>query len=127
VTRGTAAVNLHDFEALARERLDDAAYAYFAGGAADETTLRANRQAWDALRLLPRVMRPLAGGNTAVNLLGRRWPTPLLLAPVACQSLAHPQGEQATALAAAAQGTGLVLSAMTSTPLDDVARLVCRR
>jgi 4-hydroxymandelate oxidase len=118
------AFNLHEFEALAHERLDDAAWAYFAGGAGDEITLHANRDAWDTLRLVPRVMRPLAGGDTAVSLLGRRWPTPLLLAPVAYQQLAHPHGEQASALAAAAQGTGLVLSAQASVPLEDVARLV---
>jgi 4-hydroxymandelate oxidase len=91
------AFNLHEFEALAHERLDDAAWAYFAGGAGDEITLHANRDAWDTLRLVPRVMRPLAGGDTAVSLLGRRWPTPLLLAPVAYQQLAHPHGEQASA------------------------------
>jgi 4-hydroxymandelate oxidase len=113
-----------DFEALARERLDDRAWAYFSGGAGDEHTLAANRAAWRALSIVPRVAVPLAGGDTAVELLGRRWPTPLLLAPVAHQRLAHPDGERATALAAAAQGTGVVLSAQASVPLEDVAELV---
>lgn len=73
----THAINVADFEALARPRLDDAARAYFGGGAADEITLRDNRAAWDALRLVPRVLRALADLDTAVTLLGRRWPTPL--------------------------------------------------
>ena len=69
-------------------------------------------------------MRPLGGGNTAITLLGRTWPTPLLLAPVAPQKLAHAQGEEATAMAAAAQGTGMVLSAMSSVLLEVVAAQV---
>ena len=53
-------VNLADHEIRGRARLDDNARAYFDGGAADEITLRANRAAWDAIGLLPRVLRPLA-------------------------------------------------------------------
>ncbi|WP_157270841.1 alpha-hydroxy acid oxidase [Azohydromonas aeria] len=113
-----------DYEPHARERMDPAAWAYLCGGAGDEITLRANREAWDALRLLPRVLRPLAGGSADVELLGRRWASPLLVAPMAHQRLAHPDGEAATALAAAAQGAGMVLSAQASQRLEDVAALV---
>ena len=95
-----------DYEALAQAKLSDQVWAYSAGGAADEITVRENRSAWDTLRPLPRVMQPLGGGNTAITLLGRTWPMPLLLGPVALQKLAHAQGEEATAMAAAAQGTG---------------------
>lgn len=118
------AVNLADFEALARERLDAAAWAYIAGGAADEISVRENEAAWGALRLLPRVLQDLAGGHTRSRLLGRDLVHPILLAPVAHQRLAHPDGEAATALAAAAQGAGFVLSAQTSVPLQQVAALV---
>ena len=110
-----------DYEARARELLDANAWAYFAGGAADEITLRANREAWSAAWLQPRVLRPLAHGHTRVELLGRTLAHPLLLAPVAFQRLAHPQGEIGSALAASAQGAGLVLSTQSSTPLEDVA------
>lgn len=119
-----SAVNLADFEALARERLDAATWAYLAGGAGDEISLRENEAAWGALRLLPRVLQDLAGGHTRCTLLGRRLEHPILLAPVAHQRLFHPDGEAATALAAAAQGAGLVLSAQTSVALPEVARLV---
>jgi len=115
-------VNLNDHEAHARTVLDDRAWAYFAGGAADEITLRANREAWDRVGLLPRVLRPLAGGHTRVQLLGRELAHPILLAPVAYQRMAHPDGELATALAAAALEAGLVLSTQASTPMEDVAR-----
>ncbi len=115
---------LADHEALAAQRLDAATRAYFSGGAADETTLRANVQAWQRLQLSSRVLRPLACGHTRVRLLGRTLAHPLLVAPMAHQCLAHPDGERATALAAAALGAGLVLSTQASTPLEDVARLV---
>lgn len=117
-------VTLADHEAHARAQLDAKAWAYFSGGAADEITLRANRNAWDQLQLQPRVLRPLAGGHTRVQLLGRTLAHPMLLAPVAYQRLAHPDGELATAHAAAAQETGLVLSTQASTRLEDVARAV---
>ena len=117
-------VSLADHEHHARMVLDEAVWAYFNGGAADEITLRANTQAWQTIELLPRVMRPLAGGHTRVNLLGREWPHPILVAPMAYQRLAHPHAEQATALAAAALGAGLVLSTQASTLLEDVARTI---
>lgn len=117
-------VTLDDHETHARTRLDPQAWAYFSGGAADELTLRANRQAWSELALLPRVLLPLAGGHTRVQLLGRTLAHPILLAPVAYQKLAHPEGELATAHAAAALGAGLVLSTQASLPLQAVAQAV---
>lgn len=115
-------VTLTDHEAHAHTHLDDNAWAYFSGGAADEWTLRANRSAWDALPLLPRVLQPLAGGHTRVTLLGRSLAHPILLAPIAFQRMAHPDGELATAHTAAALGAGLVLSTQSSTPLEQVAQ-----
>ena len=117
-------VNLADHEAHARQHLDDNAWAYFSGGAADEITLRANRTAWSDLSLWPRVLRPLAGGHTRVNLLGRTLEHPILLAPIAFQRLAHPDGELAMAYAAAALGAGLVLSTQASVSLEAVAQAV---
>lgn len=115
-----------DYEAVARERLDAAAWAYFSGGAADEITLRLNREAWDAVCLQPRVLRRVAGGHTRSELFGRTLAHPLLLAPIAYQRMAHPDGEIGSACAAAAQEAGLVLSLQASTPMEDVARAVQR-
>ena len=117
-------VNLADHEAFARTVLPPQANAYFNGGAADELTLRENVQAWQRMALLPRVLQPLVGGHTRVELLGRTLAHPILVAPMAYQRLAHPHGEMATALATAVLGAGLVLSTQASTPLEDVARLV---
>ena len=115
---------LADHEAHARTVLDDNAWAYFSGAAADGITQRANRSAWDGITLLPRVLQPLAGGHTRVQLLGRTLAHPLLVAPVAYQRLAHPDGELATALAAAAQGAGMVLSTQSSTRMELIAKAV---
>jgi 4-hydroxymandelate oxidase len=120
----SVAINLGDYEALARARLDDNAWSYVAGGAGDEITQRENRAAWDALRLHPRVLRPLAGGHTRVELLGRTLAHPMLVAPMAYQRLVHADGETALALAATAQSAGFVLSTQSSTPMEDVARVV---
>lgn len=117
-------VNLADHEAHARTRLDDNAWAYFSGGAADEITLRANRSAWDAITLQPRVLRALAGGHTRTQLLGRSLAHPILVAPVAFQRMAHADGELATALAASALGAGMVLSTQSSVAMETVARAV---
>lgn len=117
-------VALADHEACARARLPAASWAYLTGGAGDEITLRENRVAWDTLRLLPRVLAPLDHGHTRVELLGRILEHPILLAPVAYQQLAHPDGEIATAHAAAAQGAGLVLSTQSSVTLEQVAQAV---
>jgi len=120
----TLRLSADDYGVAAAERLDAAARAYVDGGAADEATLRANRAAWQRLVLWPRVLRPLADGHTRTALLGREIEHPILLAPVAYQRLAHPDGEAATALAAAAQGAGFVLSTQSSVALETVARLV---
>ena len=121
---GVQALNLSDFSAAAQASLDANAWAYLAGGAADELTLQRNTQAWQQLSLAPRVLRPLAGGHTRASLLGRALAHPILLAPVAHQRLFHADAERGTALAAAVPGAGLVLSAQASTLLEDVAALV---
>jgi 4-hydroxymandelate oxidase len=115
-------VNLHELQQVADHVLDANARAYLNGGAGDELTLRANHRDWAALRLWPRVLRPLAHSHTRLQLAGRELAHPILLAPVAYQRLAHPDGERATALAAAAQGAGMVLSAQSSVAVETVAQ-----
>lgn len=114
-------ITLHDHEHAAQAALGEAAWAYFSGGAADEITLRRNTRAWQAWGLSPRVLRDLRGGHTRCTLLGREVPIPLLVAPMAYQRWAHHHGEAGMAMAAAAQGCGMVVSHQTSTPLQDVA------
>lgn len=114
-------INLHELEALARERLDPGAFDYFAGGAADELTLRDNRAGYDRLTLLPRVLAGLDGAHTATTVLGVPVAFPALVAPVAYQRVAHPDGELALARGAVAAGTTICLSSLSNHPLEDVA------
>lgn len=112
---------LADYQPLARERLDDQAWTHLAGAAADGVTARRNREAFDRLALRPRILRDLRGGSTAVSLLGRRMPHPVLLAPLAYQRLFHPEGERATALAAEAMDAIMVVSTLASETLEAIA------
>src|SRR5574343_1250946 len=121
-TTAPALVCLDDYERQAQRRLDPASWAFFSGGAADGISLKRNRQAWQDLTLLPRVLQPLGEGHTRIELLGRSRAHPILLAPVAHQRLAHPDGELASAWAASALEAGMVLSMQSNTPLEDVAQ-----
>ena len=112
---------LADHERHARGMMDAPTWAYLCGAAADELTFARNMEAWRTLELLPRVLKPLAGGHTRVDLLGRTLAHPILVAPMAYQRLAHPHGEHATALAAAALGAGMVFSTQASAPMDEIA------
>jgi len=99
-----------DFEALARARLDDNAWEYVRGGAGDETTLRENVESFTRWKLRPRVLSDVGAVNTRTTVLGTDVASPVLVAPVALQKLVHPDGEAATARAAAAAGTIMCLS-----------------
>jgi 4-hydroxymandelate oxidase len=110
-------VNVWDYERLAEERLDANAHAYFAGGAGDEVTLRDNVAAFERRKLRPRVLVDVRGCSTATTVLGTEISMPVLIAPVALQGMAHPDGDLATARAAAAAGTIMCLStAATARP-----------
>ncbi len=115
------AVRLEDFEPIAREHLTEAAYDYFAGGACDEVTLRDNREAFDRVRLLGRILRDVSGRTLATSVLGTPVELPVMLAPVALQKLAHDDGELATARAAAAAGALMIVSGMSSTSIEEIA------
>lgn len=116
-------VALADYERLAPEHLSAQAAAYLLGGAADEVTLRDNNAAFQRLRLRPRVLRELAGGDTRLTLFGQALEHPILLAPVAHQRLVHPQGELATVTAAAAVNAAMIVSTQASVMLEDIAGL----
>ncbi len=119
--RAPSPVCLADYERLAEGRLDPMAWAYFSGGSADETTLRWNREGFERLAIVPRVLNGGAGGHTRLTLLGRTYVHPIFVAPIAYQKLAHADGELATAAAAEAQDACMVLSTQASTTLEDAA------
>ena len=101
-------VNLDDVERRAAELLDPGVCGYYAGGAGDERTLRDNAAAFARHRLRPRALADVSAVDTRTTVLGREVVLPVLIAPTALHRLAHPDGEEATARAAAAAGTVLV-------------------
>ncbi|RFS85123.1 alpha-hydroxy-acid oxidizing protein [Actinomadura spongiicola] len=113
--------DVRGFEAVARERLDPAHYDFFAGGAGDEITLRANEAAFGRLALLPRVLRGTDKPELDVTLLGCRASLPVLVAPTAFHRLADPEGERATARAAATAETIMMVSMASTVAVGDVA------
>jgi 4-hydroxymandelate oxidase len=114
--------SLSDFESRARARLSHMVYEFIASGAGDELTLRWNREAWDRLRLRPRVLTDVSVVDTRVTLLGQALPFPILLAPTAYHRLVHPEGEPATARGAGAAAATLVVSTSTTTAIEEIAR-----
>jgi isopentenyl diphosphate isomerase/L-lactate dehydrogenase-like FMN-dependent dehydrogenase len=112
-------VNVWDYERLADQRLDANAQAYYMGGAGDEVTLRDNLAAFERRKLRPRVLVDVGSVSTQTTVLGAEIALPVLIAPVAIQRLAHPDGEEAVARAAAAAGTLMCLSSVaTCVPSD---------
>lgn len=112
--------HLAGYEARAREVLDDAARAYFLEGAGQQITSSRNIADLAAVTVLPRVLRDLKGGGTSCTLLGKTRETPIVVAPMAYQSVLHPDAEAGVAAAATAQGCGMVLSAQASQPMEQV-------
>ena len=94
---------------------------FFEGGAGEERTLRANTDAYDRRRIIPRVLRGTGPRDLRTTLLGTEMSMPLLLAPTAFHLLAHPSGETGTATAAAAAGIPMVVSMAATQPIEQIA------
>ncbi|MFF0308198.1 lactate 2-monooxygenase [Streptosporangium sp. NPDC004379] len=108
-------------EQAVREKLDPGPYWYVAGSAGTGATDRANREAFDRWRVVPRMLRDASVRDLRTELFGRTYPAPVALAPVGVQSIVHPDGELATARAAASLGVPTVLSTASSHTLEEVA------
>ncbi len=114
-------VCLRDLEALVAERLDAGPLGYFAGGAGDERTLADNEAAFARRQLLPRVLVDVSAVSTATTVLGTEVSMPVLVAPVALQRMAHPDGEPGMARAAAGAGTLMCVSTLATATAREVA------
>ena len=109
-----APINVWDYERLAEERLSEHARAYFFGGAGDEWTLRENVRAFSRWTLRPRYLVDVSGASTGITVLGEEISMPVLVAPMAMQRFAQDEGERLTARAAAAAGTIMCLSSVST-------------
>ncbi|MDX2602158.1 lactate 2-monooxygenase [Streptomyces caniscabiei] len=113
--------DLTRLEELAEHRLGAGPVGYVAGSAGNGSTARANREALDRHRIVPRLLRDVSERDLSVEVLGRSLPAPVALAPVGVLSIVHPEAEPAAARAAAAQGVPYILSSASSTPMEQVA------
>jgi isopentenyl diphosphate isomerase/L-lactate dehydrogenase-like FMN-dependent dehydrogenase len=117
-------LSVADYERAAEAVLDAGALGYLAGGAGDEITMRDNVLAWRRLAIRPRMLVGVGERDPSVMLLGRSRPHPLIIAPTAYQRLAHPDGEEGTARAAAATGAIICVATFATTTPAALAQAV---
>jgi 4-hydroxymandelate oxidase len=115
-------VTLEDFEGLARERLSATTFESVRGGAADEITIRWNREGFNRVALRPRVLVDVSRLDTRVTLFGQTLPHPILLAPAGVHDRLHPEAELETARGASKAGALLVIPSAASRPLEEIVR-----
>lgn len=116
-------INLFDFEKIAEASMSKMAYAFVASGAADEFTVKWNREALDKLKIQTHVLNDVTKLDTKVSLFGMDLPYPILIAPTAFHKLMHPEGEIATARGAGAASAIYVVSSFTTTPIEEIAKV----
>ncbi|HEX8690733.1 MAG TPA: lactate 2-monooxygenase [Solirubrobacterales bacterium] len=117
----TVPVAVAELEARAHEAMDERAANYVFAGAGSEETMRANREAFDRRRIVPRMLRDVAERDLSTTVLGTTLPAPLMLAPIGVQAIVHEEGELATARAAAALGLPMIASTAAHFTLEEIA------
>ena len=124
---GQSALIPFDFqklEAKAKAILSKEAFAYIAGGAGTESTIRQNRSAFSKWKIVPRMLRDVSERDTSIDLFGDQLPFPLLLSPVGVLELVHKQSDLAVAKAASKTGVPMILSNQASCPMEQCAALM---
>ncbi len=114
-------VSLAELEQAAVEAMEPRAANYVGAGAGSEDTIRANAEAFRRYRIVPRMLRDVASRDLSTEILGTAMPAPLMLAPIGVQKVLHPDGELATARAAAALGLPLIASTASHFSLEEIA------
>jgi 4-hydroxymandelate oxidase len=114
------ALNVLDFEAVARAKLPAWHWAWMSNGGEDGGTIRANREGFEHYAIRARRLVDVSKVDTSVTLFGKTWETPIFLCPVSGHRMYNPQGEAATARAAKAKKHLQMLSTMTTTPVEEV-------
>jgi len=114
-------INVGEYEALARERMDAKHWDYYMGGSGDELTIRANRVAFEQLLLRPRMLVDVSNCDMRTTALGTSLSMPVMAAPSAFHIFAHPEAECATAQGIGQANTLLVVSSVASRTIEDIA------
>jgi lactate 2-monooxygenase len=111
-------------EAAAERVMSRKAFAYIAGAAGNETTLLANRNAFDHWQIVPRMLRDVSVRDTSVTLFGHKLPAPILAAPVGVLEMVHPEADLAVAKAASSLGVPFIFSNQASKPMEACSALM---
>ena len=114
------AINIDDLRTVARKRLPRAVFEFMDGGAQDEITLRANREDFRSMRLMPRVLTDIETRNQSVELLGKRYDAPIILAPTGLAGLLSRRGELAAVRVASRMNIPYCLSTMATCSIEDI-------
>ena len=123
-SRLTAAHSIEDLRLAAQRRLPRALYDFFDGGAEDEVTLRANRQAFQDLRFRPQVLRNVSVIDTQREVFGRSIAMPMATAPTGALGYGYPGADVAIAKAAVAAGIPYILSSTATASMERIAKAV---
>ena len=113
-----------DWESQAKAALAETAYWYIAGASGGGDTMRANRDAFERVKLRHRVLSDVSVRDIATEVLGTKMAAPFLLAPIGVQGIMHPDGERAPAKAAAAAGIPFTLSTVSSVTIEEIATIM---
>jgi lactate 2-monooxygenase len=111
-----------ELERRAEKSMSREGFAYIAGGAGLESTVAANRSAFERWRIVPRFLNDVSSRDTSVELFGRTLPVPFLLAPVGVLEMAHRQADLAAGRAASSAGVPLIISSQASYPMEEIAQ-----
>ncbi|XP_059639736.1 peroxisomal (S)-2-hydroxyacid oxidase GLO3-like isoform X2 [Cornus florida] len=117
----TEVVNVNEFQELARQALPKMYYDFYTGGAEDQHTLRENVEAFRRITIRPRILVDVSRIDISTTILGYNTAAPIMIAPTAMHKLAHPEGEVATAKAAASCNTIMALSFSSTCTVEEVA------
>lgn len=120
ITAPDQAIDIMDFEAVAKSALPPAHWGYLATGTNDDETLRANLEGFSHFQLRPRRLVDMRRVDLTTDILGTKWPSPIVLAPTGHQRAFHPEGELATARGARAGNHLQILSTVASTGVEKV-------
>jgi 4-hydroxymandelate oxidase len=120
ITRAQDAINVFDFHEAAKQKYRPGHYTYMSMGTDGGGTLRANREGFNKYQLRMRRLVNSRVVDTSIELFGRRYPTPIIIAPCGHQKAFHPEGEIPVARAAQTRDTEMMLSTVTSLAVEDV-------
>ena len=120
IASAAAALNVFDFEPVAKKKTPVAHWGYLMTGSDDDATIRANREGFNHYALRMRRLIDVSHVDPSVQIFGEKWATPIVINPVGSQRAFHPEGELAVARAAKAKGHLQVLSTVSTTSVEDV-------